>query len=395
MITLHKLPYGHDIAFAIRDDDLSFFTDPVMIETIYSRAWSMGFKVSFAAVPNHKGSNNLNVPPKYRQTGIYYNIGGNHRLVEFLQKKLNEEKIELMQHGYCHSENENLPELRFDCTTGSLVSNGTAVDLRLYSEFYGKSDDDVINNILLGKDILEKTFDARITTFVAPQEYFSTGVWYGLKKANYDYCGSIGRSSLLIIPVKYLRFSNILRYVVYKLLNQDVQRIDSLTKISDIITIPATFRHYWNRYTESTSAEAAMSEFIRLFELRKQQNSHFILLTHYWEFFYDWKDQITQKRQLEYLNKILSFVQENSDPWKCSIGELIHWQKIIDKIEITARKDEIEIFSPFEVKGLSLLFEDESTFRKIAQTYDTIQKRGKNFVVFDINAGERKIICLS
>ena len=68
MITLHKLPYGHDIAFAIRDDDLSFFTVPMMLETIYQKAWDMDFKVSFATVPNHKGSNNLNVPPSYRKT---------------------------------------------------------------------------------------------------------------------------------------------------------------------------------------------------------------------------------------------------------------------------------------------------------------------------------------
>ena len=76
-------------------------------------------------------------------------------------------------------------------------TNGTAVDLRLYSEFYGKSDDDVINNIFLGKDILEKHL-SRITTFVAPKNTsLLCLVW--IEKANYDYCGSIGRSSLLII----------------------------------------------------------------------------------------------------------------------------------------------------------------------------------------------------
>ena len=87
-------------------------------------------------------------------------------------------------------------------------------------------------------------------------------------------------------------------------------------------------------------------------------------------------------------------MQENSDPWKCSISELIQWQKIIEKIEITIRKDRIEIFSHFEVKGLSLLCEDDATLKKIARVQNTIQKKGKNFAIIDINAGERKIISL-
>ena len=395
MITLHKLPYGHDIAFAIRDDDLSFFTDPAMIETIYHQAWSMGFKVSFAAVPNHKGSNNLNVPPKYRRTEAYYSIGENYKLVEVLQKKLNEGKIELMQHGYCHTKNENLPELEFDYKNRSLTCHGTAIDLNAYSEFYRESDIDIIRNIINGKDILKSIFATSITTFVSPQEYFSTGVWCGLKKANYDYCGCIGRYSLLNIPAKHIKFSKIFSYFVNKMLKKDIRCTEISTKITDIITIPATYRHYWNKYTDKISAEYAMKEFINIFEDRKEANSYFILLTHYWEYFYDWESKVTQKCQLEYLNKILLYVQENSDPWKCSIGDLIRWLKHIDKVEVTIRKDRVEIFSPFEIKGLSLLFKDERVFERLAPVYNTVPKNGKNFVVLDLNAGEKKVIPLS
>jgi hypothetical protein len=394
MITLHKLPYGHDIAFVIRDDDISFFTDPMMLETIYQQAWDMGFKVSFAAVPNHKGTNNLNVPPEYRKTGLYYNIRDNSKLVEFLREKLNKDNIEIMQHGYCHTENENLPELRFDYQNGSLEYSGIVVDLARYSEFYDKGNLDVIQNILKGKKILEETFGIQITTFVAPQEYFSTGIWDGLKKANYDYCGGISPYSLLKIPIKNLRFNNVFRCFFYKLVKKDIKCISALTKISDIVTIPATYRHYWNRYINKNSSDVTMIEFIKIFEKKKEGNDHFILLTHYWEYFYDWEKQITQKYQLEYFKKILFFVQENSDPWKCSISELIQWQKIIEKVELTIRKDRIEIFSPFEVKGLSLIFEDDDALKKITAVHNTIKKNGKKFVIFKIKAGERKIISL-
>jgi predicted deacetylase len=392
MIALHKLPYGHDIAFAIRDDDISFFTDPTMLEAIYKTAWELGFKVSFAAVPNHKGTDNLNVPPEYRKTGKYYNIRDNPKLVEFLREKLDEDNIEIMQHGYCHSEDENLPGLKFNREKGSLTYSGPTVDLEKYSEFYHKEPSEVIQNILKGKKILEETFGTQITTFVAPQEYFSTGIWYGLKEANYDYCGCINRHSFIKIPPKNLRIKNIFYCAVSQLLKQDLDDIDAFTKISDIVTIPATYRHYWNRYTDEISAENSMTEFITIFEKKKALNGYFILLTHYWEYFYDWKKEITQKDQLEYLHKILSFVQENSDSWKCSISELIQWQKSIEKVDFAVRKGKIEIFSPFEVKGLCLLIQDEDTLKKIASNHPIIERKGKTFVIININAGERKII---
>jgi len=103
-----------------------------------------------------------------------------------------------MQHGYCHSINENLPELKFNYENRSLTE--TNIDLKVYSEFYGQPDIGIIRDILNGKDILEKTFNAKMTTFVSPQEYFSRGIWCGLKKANYDYCGVLVCIRCLVFP---------------------------------------------------------------------------------------------------------------------------------------------------------------------------------------------------
>jgi len=55
--------------------------------------------------------------------------------------------------------------------------------------------------------------------------------------------------------------------------------MEILTRLSDIITIPAIYRHYWNKYTDKISAETAMREFINIFEELKESNSYFILLT--------------------------------------------------------------------------------------------------------------------
>jgi hypothetical protein len=47
----------------------------------------------------------------------------------------------------------------------------------------------------------------------------------------------------------------------------------------------------------------------------------FILHTHYWEYFYDWQDEPSQIRMLEYLYRILEYVNQ-FNIWNCKITEL-------------------------------------------------------------------------
>ena len=43
-------PDGKKMAFAIRDDDLSYFSSCNMLDRLYGNAWERGFKVSFSSI---------------------------------------------------------------------------------------------------------------------------------------------------------------------------------------------------------------------------------------------------------------------------------------------------------------------------------------------------------
>jgi len=390
MIKVHPLPYAADVAFAIRDDDISYFTSPQKLEKIYKSAWDMGFKVSFAAIPMHKGINNLNVPPEFRNTGKYYPINQNKELVEYLKAKISEGKAYIMQHGFCHTENPYLPALKFDLEKGLLLGyNGQKTDLSKYSEFHGADEKDVSSKIKKGKIILEETFGVPIKVFVSPQELLTKHLWMALWKNNLNYCGSIGRNVITQIPVRYINFYPLLKLLTKKAFRINPEAIaEDITHITDIITIPATYRHYWNKFTNDGSTEYWFNQFKKIFEMRKQQNSYFILLTHYWEYFYDWEEEITQKRQYEYLDKIFKYVNDNSKMWKCTISELVEWMIVRNNIITKEKQGEIKIFSPYDISGLSIQL-DQGMENFSNENAEIKEKDGKSFMVLDVKAGQK------
>ena len=87
----------------IRDDDTNFFTRPDMLETIHSKAWDKGFKISLSIVPFQIGAEDVCVPPGVRYTGLLYPVANNDELVKFLGEKIQSQSVELLQHGFSHS----------------------------------------------------------------------------------------------------------------------------------------------------------------------------------------------------------------------------------------------------------------------------------------------------
>ena len=391
-IRIHPLPYAADVAFAIRDDDLSFFTPPEKLEKIYKNAWNMGFKVSFAAIPKHRGVNKLNVPPKFRGANEYYPIYGNLELVKYLKSKISEGKVDIMQHGFCHAERSNLPTPKFDFDKGIISSSDNQkMNLVQSSEFYGLKEGEVYSKVSEGKSILERSFGVPVKVFVAPQELLTKSLWMALFKNNLNYCGGIGRNIIVQVPINHINFHPLFKVATKKVLGVNPESIaEDIMHITDIITIPATYRHYWNKFTSDGLAEYWFSNFKTIFENKKKQNGYFILLTHYWEYFYDWKEEITQKKQHDYLNKILKYVDNNSNAWKCTISELMGWITARENLVVKEKNRWFEIFSPHEMHGLSISA-DEMNTEEVPER--NIISEDRNFMVLNINKGEKISVC--
>ena len=60
------------VPILIRDDDTNFFTKASMLDSIYSRAWEKGLKISFAVIPLQIGTNNISVPPRNEEKKIIF-----------------------------------------------------------------------------------------------------------------------------------------------------------------------------------------------------------------------------------------------------------------------------------------------------------------------------------
>ena len=97
--------------FAIRDDDISFFTRPEDLENIYKEIWERNILVSFSVVPFSVESHYCGDWDNFYQETELKAIGENKDLVDFLKSKLKENKISIMLHGYSHqykvAENKN------------------------------------------------------------------------------------------------------------------------------------------------------------------------------------------------------------------------------------------------------------------------------------------------
>ncbi|MCJ7571587.1 MAG: DUF2334 domain-containing protein [Candidatus Thermoplasmatota archaeon] len=387
-IQIHPLPYVSDIAFAIRDDDLSYFTSPEQLEKIYENTWRLGFKVSFAAIPMHKGTNNLNVPPIFRNDGKYYPIYNNEKLVNYIKKKISTNEIDILQHGFCHTEDTELPSLTFNLKKGNLsIYNRGKIDLAKYSEFYGANKQDIINKIEKGKKILEETFQVPIKMFVSPNEFLTKSIWQTLQKNNMNYCGDIGRN-ITQIPLNSLNIYPLLKVITKKFLKiNPILIAEDIAHATDKIILISTFRHYWNKYLNDNSSKYWFDWFKTIFEKIKMQNGYFILQTHYWEYFYDWDEKITQKRQQMNLDKIIDYVSTNTNVWKCTISELADWITMRDCITMQKKSSHIKIFSPYNINGVSIQI-DKKIKKHINKNFDIKNINDKYFIVLNMKANQ-------
>ena len=102
-------PRGN-IPILLRDDDTNYFTDKRMLESVYSEAWDRGFKVSLSVVPLQMGINDIAVPPGSRTSNRCYSIADNESLVKYIGKKIDENVVEVIQHGLSHELIEVLGE---------------------------------------------------------------------------------------------------------------------------------------------------------------------------------------------------------------------------------------------------------------------------------------------
>ncbi len=111
-------------SIVIRDDDVSYFTQPDTLSTLYAPLIERGLSVALSVIPDiacdvslgplngrffhqHQIDHSPFIPPEFRGNSGSFPVSGNLELMEFLK---NTPQFEILQHGFRHTLHEGLPE---------------------------------------------------------------------------------------------------------------------------------------------------------------------------------------------------------------------------------------------------------------------------------------------
>lgn len=316
-----NLPDGARVAVIIRDDDTCALTPPALLRTVYGPVWEHGFPVTLGVTPRIVGSHNMNIPPALRGDGKEYPLTKQLPITHFLQELLQAGKIEVAQHGYRHTTNLGLKYPAFGKRKGY-----SRELLEQSSEFFGSPSASVQHDVAQGKRELEELF-GEIRSFIAPQEYLTPALWEALLAAGIQgYSGGIKPQIWQNLPARHLSIGALarligarLRGVPHSSLGEYVAQLTPHLPI-----IPATYRHYWSGYDTPELAAATLAQAKALFKQKYDQGGgYFLLLTHYWEYFGDWQERVTQRQQLEGLHELTSYMNSFPAIWKCTLGQYV------------------------------------------------------------------------
>jgi hypothetical protein len=271
-------PSGAKLAFAIRDDDISYFTSTEMFKRVHRPALSKGFPLSCAVIPEHRSSNNPNVPPKMRALDSRFPVSENEMLVDLLKEMLHSGRLEIVQHGLAHNED------RVEFTR---------------SEFEGLTLDETKARVRRGREVLRRVFGCQIATFVAPQERLTRPLLRALSEEGFAcYCGSAFSS-----PAEHR-----LRLLAH---GDDLWRLRWRLKEGGLRTRPVhlipSFDLYSGHLSRLFKAGRDVVKDVRqgILEALKRE-SYFVVITHSWNFYHEW-DSI-RPLMIDTYESILEFV---------------------------------------------------------------------------------------
>lgn len=230
--------------FAIRDDDICYFTQPVDLESTYGATWEQ-IPISLAIIPFQISTKCSRIPEKFWGEDIEFPLAENKELVAFLREKVREGKICIMLHGYSHETRNG--EYEFVAGTN------------LYAK------------VRKGKHYLEKLFDVQITSFVPPYNHLSKE---GLKAVVANGLNIVGCFSTSL-RVKFFAFQNVSAYLqrLYSVLTTRRRYYPYVLRVADHCELPST------RLAPSTTLESLLDSF----DFVRNCNGHFCLATHHWE----------------------------------------------------------------------------------------------------------------
>jgi predicted deacetylase len=364
-ISLNPWPYGHDRAAVIRDDDVSYFTEPHKLSAIYDNAWKQGFKVSIAAIPKVKAINDPLVPSSHRGKSSLHTLTDNAKLVNYLREKLILQQIDISQHGYTHETVNGLPE-------------------------FSVSDQNEINERLIaGREILEQSFSIKISVFIPPWDILSKKAGDILRKENMAYCQNEEKKyrRLLSSNASLMKLKNLTQKISFGKRENRSQHINR----------PYTFR--WHNYSLSLNGIKHKMHTLNGEEFREGfpktvPNAGLIcILNHYHSYYEDYKGEVNPKRLSSFCSTL--DLLSSRDVWKTTLTEVADWLKKLKGIELKVIGEKLILTSPVKVYGVTI--KGKGCNLASSGNVDVEVKHEKNsnlLICKQLEAGKTEVACI-
>jgi len=242
--------------FALRDDDIDFWTDPSDLESLYRPLWDRGVVTSFAVIPfgvetHHRGD----IERFYQVPGTQRGIGDNPSLVTYLKRQIDAGHVDILLHG-----NDHEYEVR-DVAPGEYPWIG---------ECLWKSQGQITREMREGREYLESLFDRPVTVYVPPSNSINEKGIAALEEIGLQLSGTIGRTRDRAISSSYVcayarRVASAIRF--RGLPDPRTYTIGRHKEIASLAITPGV-------------TEASMKAYVDLCIARNQSC---VFATHYWE----------------------------------------------------------------------------------------------------------------
>jgi len=236
--------------FAIRDDDVSFFTNWQDLDRLYANLWGkvpISFSVIPFAAPNWRGETKIRAEKSPNPS--FKALHENTELVEYLKIKIQNKEAEIMLHGFSH-------EYR--------IIRG-----RRIGEYVWKSKDQLIKETLEAKQYLEEIFQCPIQVFVPPSNMIGKKGIIAIEAARLNLSGIIGRRIDRPISLSYIKAY--IRRWIYRCLR------------GKPYPFPLIIGNHAELVAYSLTPSASLSWLLETMRVCYKLGAPFVLATHHWE----------------------------------------------------------------------------------------------------------------
>lgn len=255
---------------AIRDDDLSGWTDVNEIKKLYGSFLESGGKVAFAVVPNAFEVFYREDRTLMYQGNIKKKITSNQNLVNYLMPYIRNNQVEIMQHGYDHGyfiEDSNT-RVFLDLQARKKIKKNQP--LKFVPECCAKDMSTLEKQLMEGKQILEDTFKCKIKVFVPPSNGLTSEAADIIDKMGLNISGTI--TNRFNRKMDKYSLGVIIKKTIWKTKHPEIS-YPKIMKYKNHLELTGY------AYTPTTN----MEYFNNQMKFCEINGYSFVLATHYWE----------------------------------------------------------------------------------------------------------------